>query len=113
MLRGIFWFDGGTPWTLEQAVARAAACFRTQFRREPTLCMLPPGMLQGNRSRLGHLAVRPNPSLPPHYIWIGTEDAEPRRDSASRIGQHAALRAPAPQHFRRRAPRTHVARASS
>ena len=75
MLSGIFWLDDGTSRGLEQAVSRAAEHFRSRFHREPTLCLVPSGMLHEGRSRLRGLAVREHSTLPPRHLWIGIDDA--------------------------------------
>jgi hypothetical protein len=113
MLSGIFWLDDGTGRGLEQAVARAADSYRSRFHREPTLCLVPPGMLHEGRTRLRGLAIREHSTLPPRHLWIGIDDAhEPlhtaltvRDPSAAAFKSHA-LRSTPVMAFRRRASRT-------
>lgn len=113
MLSGIFWLDDGTGRGLEQAVSRAAESFRSRFHREPTLCLVPPGMLHEGRTRLRGLAVREHSTLPPRHLWIGIDDArEPGHmvlnpPAASAPASNArALRSTPVMAFRRRVSRT-------
>ena len=81
MLAGIFWIDESSGSGMETVVSRAAASYRRRFHREPTLCLVPPGAMHGETSNLGPLSVRVHASLPPHYLWIGIDDASPRPQS--------------------------------
>jgi hypothetical protein len=82
MLTGIFWIDQAASSSLERVLFRAAACYRERFHREPTLCLVPPGTIHGDRSRIGPLAVRADASLPPNHFWIGIETLGPPPRSA-------------------------------
>lgn len=112
MLSGIFWLDDGTARGLEQAVSRATEAFRSRFHREPTLCLVPPGMLHEGRTRLRGLAIREHSTLPPRHLWIGIDDArdslhtEPTlRDTSALAGNPRAFRSTPIMAFRRRASR--------
>jgi hypothetical protein len=113
MLTGIFWLDDGTGRGLEQAVSRAAETFRSRFHREPTLCLVPPGMLHEGRTRLRGLAVREHATLPPRHLWIGIEDARDPlhtaltlRDASPAESDPRAFRSAPLMAFRRRVSRT-------
>ena len=73
MLSGIFWFEDGPRLGLASTVTRAAAYYRSRFHHEPTLCLVPPGTIHGDQSRVGGLAVKSYASLPPHHFWIGIQ----------------------------------------
>jgi hypothetical protein len=113
MLSGIFWLDDGTGRGLEQAVSRAAESFRSRFHREPTLCLVPPGMLHVGRTRLRGLAVREHPTLPPRHLWIGIDEARDPlhtaltlRDASAAGIDTRAFRSTPVMAFRRRVSRT-------
>jgi hypothetical protein len=113
MPSGIFWLDDGTGRGLEQAVSRAAASFRDRFHREPTLCLVPPGMLHEGRTRLRGLVVREHSTLPPRHLWIGIDDSRgplhtalASRDASAPGSDPGALRSTPVMAFRRRVPRT-------
>jgi hypothetical protein len=112
MLSGIFWLDDGTGRGLEQAVSQAAESFRSRFYREPTLCLVPRGMLHGGWTRLRGLAVREHATLPPRHLWIGIEDARHplhtalTLQDASAGGGPGAFRSTPVMAFRRRVSRT-------
>ena len=113
MLSGIFWLDDGTGRGLEQAVARAADSFRSRFHREPTLCLVPPGMLHEGRTRLRGLAIREHSTLPPRHLWIGIDDERhplhmslTLRDASAAGSGPRALRSTPVMAFRRRVSRT-------
>jgi len=76
MLSGVYWIDDGSASGLESALARAAAYYRSHCRREPTLCLVPTGAINGRRSRVGRLAVKAHAALPPRHFWIGIEFAK-------------------------------------
>ena len=109
MLSGIFWLDDGIGRGLEQAVSRAAEEFRSRFRREPTICLVPPGMLHEGQIRLRGLAVREHSMLPPRHLWIGIENARHPsyavRDVAAAADDARAFRSTPIMAFRRRVSR--------
>lgn len=113
MLSGMFWVDDGNGGGLEQAVWRAAETFRTRFHREPTLCLVPPGMLHEGRTHLRGLTVREHSTLPPRHLWIGIEDAphSPRpaltlQEQSAADGASNSFRSTPVIAFRRRVSRT-------
>lgn len=77
MLTGIFWLDDGPQLGLRNAVARATAYYRSRFHREPTLCLVPPGAIPRDGSRVGGVALREYAALPPHHLWIGIDVDRP------------------------------------
>lgn len=117
MLSGIFWLDDGTSRGLEQSVSRAAESFRSRFHREPTLCLVPSGLLHEGRARLRGLAVREHATLPPRHLWIGVDDARHHlhtaltlRDVYSPAHDPRAFRSMPVMAFLRRASRTRLHR---
>jgi hypothetical protein len=117
MLSGIFWIDDGASRGLEQAVSRAAEHFRSRFHREPTLCLVPSGMLHEGRARLRGLAVREHSTLPPRHLWIGIDDAREHPPAALTLRAASspgydprALRSTPVMAFRRRVSRTALPR---
>lgn len=112
MLSGIFWLDDGAGHGLEQAVSRASDAFRARFHREPTLCLVPPGMLHAGRTRLRGLTVKEHSTLPPRQLWIGIEDAPQSlyysgtlKEQSTTFGDSGALRSTPIMAFRRRVSR--------
>ena len=112
MLSGIFWLDDGSGRGLEHTVSQAAETFRSRFHREPTLCLVPPGMLHEGRTRLRGLAIREHSTLPPRHLWIGIDDAhEPLhtgltlRDASPLASNPRAFRSTPVMAFRRRVAR--------
>jgi hypothetical protein len=76
VLSGMYWIDDGSTPGLESTLARLAAYYRSRCRREPTLCLVPPGAINGRQSRVGRLAVKAHAALPPRHFWIGIEFAK-------------------------------------
>jgi hypothetical protein len=108
VLSGIFWLDDGMGRGLDQSVALAAASYRSRFHREPTLCLVPTGILHGQMSRLGQLIVQEHAALPRHHLWIGIEDSRRAacfslslRTEAEAAGAPSARLSAPPQAFRR------------
>jgi hypothetical protein len=116
MLSGIFWLDDGSGRGLEQAVSRATEAFRGRFHREPTLCLVPPGMLHEGRTRVRGLAVIEHAALPPRHLWIGIEDARQPLHAALTLQEVSAgsdpraFRSTPVMAFRRRVSRTSLQR---
>lgn len=64
-----------THMNLEQRVLWAAKRYRQKYGQPPTLCMLHPSLLKGERRRLGRLRLEPKQSVLPNYLWLGVADA--------------------------------------
>lgn len=56
---------------LEQRVLWAAKRYQRQYGQAPTLCLLPPNLLQGGQGRLGNVRLEAKQSLLPDYLWMG------------------------------------------
>lgn len=76
---GMLWFDNDPRTALTAKVSRAADYYRQKYGRVANLCMVNPAMLPTPQPSLedlqgGKIIVRPNRSILPGHLWIGTED---------------------------------------
>ncbi len=76
---GMLWFDNDPRTALNAKVSRAADYYRQKYGRVANLCMVNPAMLGSTQAsveeyRGAKIAVRPNRSILPGHLWIGTED---------------------------------------
>ncbi len=76
---GMLWFDNDPRTALTAKVSKAADYYRQKYGRVANLCMVNPAMLGEPQPSLedlhgGKIAVRPNRSILPGHLWIGTED---------------------------------------
>ena len=76
---GMLWFDNDPRTALAAKVSRAADYYRQKYGRAANLCLVNPSMLgepqRANQEvQAGKIAVRPNRSILPGHLWIGTED---------------------------------------
>jgi hypothetical protein len=76
---GMLWFDNDPRTALAAKVSRAADYYRQKYGRVANLCMVNPSMLGEPQPAMqelqaGKIAVRPNRSILPGHLWIGTED---------------------------------------
>lgn len=58
---------------LEQRVLWAADRYQRKYGQQPTLCMLHPSLLRGERKRLGLLRLEAKKSILPNYLWLGVD----------------------------------------
>jgi hypothetical protein len=77
---GMLWFDNDPRTALTAKVSRAADYYRQKYGRVANLCMVNPAMLGTQQPALedlqgGKITVRPNRSILPGHLWIGTEDS--------------------------------------
>jgi hypothetical protein len=85
MPTGIFWIDTHPGQDLHLTIARAAAHFRLRFRKEPNICLVPPGSVGTPNGPRRALRILPCAGLPPHHVWIGVEEKQgPRAQSGGR-----------------------------
>ena len=56
---------------LEQRVLWAAERYQRKYGQSPTLCLLHPSLLEGERRRLGLLRLVAKKSVLPNYLWLG------------------------------------------
>ena len=76
---GMLWFDNDPSTALVNKVTRAADYYRQKYGRVADLCMVHPSMLGEVAKSIddlhaGKISVRPNRSILPGHLWIGTED---------------------------------------
>ncbi len=76
---GMLWFDNDPRTALAAKVSRAADYYRQKYGRIANLCMVNPSMLGSPQPaeeelQAGKITVRPNRSILPGHLWIGTED---------------------------------------
>ena len=76
---GMLWFDNDPRTALTAKVSRAADYYRQKYGRVANLCMVNPSMLGASQPpedalQAGKITVRPNRSILPGHLWIGTED---------------------------------------
>ncbi len=76
---GMLWFDNDPHTALTAKVTRAADYYRQKYGLIANLCMVHPSMLAAERSstdevHAGKIMVRPNRSILPGHLWIGSED---------------------------------------
>lgn len=75
---GMLWFDNDPRTALSAKVGRAADYYRQKYGKIPDLCFVHPSMMGGRPDlvdgRAGKVTVRPNRSILPGHLWIGTED---------------------------------------
>ncbi len=76
---GMLWFDNDPRTALAAKVSRAADYYRQKYGRIANLCMVNPSMLGNSQPTVeelqaGKITVRPNRSILPGHLWIGTED---------------------------------------
>ena len=74
MHTGMLWFDNTPNVSLKNRIEKAADYYRRKYRREPNLCLIPPGMMENDQPNIGTLSVRPYRPVLPGHLWIGIED---------------------------------------
>ncbi|HKY79254.1 MAG TPA: hypothetical protein VI688_05240 [Anaerolineales bacterium] len=57
---------------LEERVLWAAARYHRRYGQQPTLCLLHPSLLEGERQRLGRLRLVARKNVLPNYLWLGS-----------------------------------------
>ncbi|MEX2143656.1 MAG: hypothetical protein WD740_03605 [Anaerolineales bacterium] len=57
--------------SLEQRVLWAAERYKRKYGQQPTLCMLHPSLMEGERKRMGVLRLVAKRSVLPNYLWLG------------------------------------------
>ena len=75
---GMLWFDNDPHTGLASKVGKAADYYRQKYGTPADLCLVNPAML-GDKPDLvdghaGKVTVRPQRSILPGHLWIGTED---------------------------------------
>ncbi len=76
---GMLWFDNDPRTALVAKVARAADYYKQKYGLTADLCLVHPSMFgipnpNVEEIQAGKIAVRPNRSILPGHLWIGTED---------------------------------------
>lgn len=59
---------------LRQRVQWAAQRYQRMYGQEPTLCLVHPSLMKGER-RFGRLKLEAQKSVLPNYLWLGVGDA--------------------------------------
>ncbi len=80
---GMLWFDNTPNVSLKLRIEKAADYYRRKYHQEPTLCLIHPSMLDGEKAQgkappqppqVGRMTVRPYGPVLPGHLWIGIED---------------------------------------
>jgi len=75
---GMLWFDNDPRTALTAKVNRAGDYYRQKYGLIPDLCLVHPSMLVERLDMVeeceGKVVVRPNRTILPGHLWIGTED---------------------------------------
>ena len=76
---GMLWFDNDPRTALAAKVAKAADYYHQKYGLLANICLVHPSMLTMAEPRMediqsGKVAVKPNRSILPGHLWIGTED---------------------------------------
>lgn len=72
---GMLWFDNDPKTDLAAKIARAASYYAHKYGQSPDLCFVHPSLLPGGPLRSGKIEVRPNRSILPNHLWIGTHSS--------------------------------------
>jgi hypothetical protein len=60
--------------SLKQRVLWAAERYQRKYGQRPTLCLVHPSLIEGER-RFGRLKLEAKKSVLPNYLWLGVGDA--------------------------------------
>jgi hypothetical protein len=75
---GMLWYDNDPRTALTVKVSRAADYYRKKYGLNPDMCLVHPSMLNDHPDltdgRAGMVTIRPNRSILPWHLWIGTEE---------------------------------------
>lgn len=74
MHTGMLWFDSTPDRALDLKIQSAIDYYRRKYHRDPTLCLVNPGMMSNDHLEVGRLTVRAYGPVLPHHLWIGVED---------------------------------------
>ena len=71
---GMLWYDNDPTAALDVKIQKAAEYYRNKYGRKPNLCLVNPGMLNGEKFREQKITIRPYRFVLPGHLWIGIED---------------------------------------
>lgn len=76
---GMLWFDNDPRTALAVKIAKAADYYKRKYGLVADVCLVHPSMLGKPQAdsadeSAGKVSVRPNRSIQPGHLWIGTED---------------------------------------
>ncbi|GAB4418991.1 MAG: hypothetical protein Kow002_06290 [Anaerolineales bacterium] len=74
MNTGMLWFDNDPKTALAVKIEKAVAYYRKKYGRSPNLCLINPGMAEGETPLEGKITVRPYRPVLPGHLWIGIEE---------------------------------------
>jgi hypothetical protein len=74
---GMLWFDD-SQLDLDKKISRAVAFYGEKYGRPPTLCLIHPITLDGEKEIVAGVQIRQASSVMPDHFWIGVEE-KPRR----------------------------------
>lgn len=63
-----------TQLNLKQRVLWAAERYQRKYGQQPTLCLVHPSLMRGER-KFGRLKLEGKKSILPNYLWLGVSDA--------------------------------------
>ncbi len=79
MHTGLMWFDNDPKTALPAKVRRASAYYSKKFGRQPDICLVNPGMLDGQPVETVEqdgqaITIRGYRPVLPGHLWIGVEE---------------------------------------
>jgi len=75
MRTGMLWFDNNDQHDMEAKLRRAVDYYEKKYGKRPSVCVVHPLTMAGNKKDLLGLDIRTSNNVLPHHFWLGEEQS--------------------------------------